>query len=199
MFGSGSKDEDNRADEDPKTLIHFTELRAANVARQAEWDKDSQAQTLEWRANELFGEAGEAANILKKLHRERVGVPGSRAKKIDLAEELADVLICLDLFAMTADIAMADRYYEDTKIDATMPLLRYGTLMGAHVGAICEYALLAGPLGKERLLVAIEHLRETAIMCGRSEGINMQQAVSDKFNATSRKMGLTARLADGLA
>lgn len=76
-----------------------SDLRAANARRQAEWDKDDKI-TLSFRGNELAGEVGEACNIIKKLDRERLGIRGSRATKEQLAEELADVVICADLIAM---------------------------------------------------------------------------------------------------
>lgn len=37
---------------------------------------------------------------MKKLERERLGIRGSRATVGQLAEELADVMICVDLIAM---------------------------------------------------------------------------------------------------
>lgn len=81
----------------------FTTLRAANIARQAEWDPGAQI-TLVYGLNELAGEVGEACNIGKKLERERLGIPGSRANPRDLADELADVVICADLVAMREGI-----------------------------------------------------------------------------------------------
>lgn len=105
--------------------MHNT-LRAANVARQAEWDPSDQI-TLSYRGNELGGECGEAQNVIKKLERERLGIRGSRATRDQLAEELADVVICADLIAM-------------------------------------------------------------------AEGIDLDQAVAAKFNATSEKVGLATRL-----
>lgn len=74
-------------------------LRSANAARQAEWGKDDRL-TAAYRGNELAGEVGEACNIIKKLERERLGIRGSRATVEQLAEELADVVICVDLIAM---------------------------------------------------------------------------------------------------
>ena len=74
-------------------------LRSANVARQDEWDQDGQI-TASYRGNELAGEVGEACNVIKKLERERLGILGSRATVGELADELADVLICADLIAM---------------------------------------------------------------------------------------------------
>jgi len=106
---------------------HFT-LRAANIARQKEWDQDAKI-TLSYRMNELAGETGEACNVGKKLERERLGIAGSRATKQQFADELADVVICADLVAM-------------------------------------------------------------------GEGIDLQQAVIGKFNATSAKIGLETRIAN---
>lgn len=104
-------------------------LRAANIARQKEWDADNQL-TLTYRLNELAGETGEACNIGKKIERERLGIVGSRATVRDLAEELADVVICADLVAM-------------------------------------------------------------------GEGIDLDQAVINKFNRTSAKVGMKTQLANG--
>ena len=79
------------------------DLRKANTTRQAEWDVDNQI-TLAYRGNELAGEVGEACNVIKKLERERMGIRGSRDTAAHLAEELADVVICADLIAMSAGI-----------------------------------------------------------------------------------------------
>lgn len=78
-------------------------LRQANVTRQVEWDPENKV-TLAFRGNELAGEVGEACNVIKKLERERLGIRGSRASITDLAQELADVVICADLIAMDAGI-----------------------------------------------------------------------------------------------
>lgn len=78
---------------------NFKTLREANQARQQEWDPGDKI-TLTYRATELAGEIGEACNVIKKLERERLGIRGSRGTKEQLAEELADGVICLDLIAM---------------------------------------------------------------------------------------------------
>lgn len=92
---------------------YFPNLRLANVARQQEWDQDNQI-TLAYRGNELAGEVGEACNVIKKIERERMGIRGSRATLQQLAEELADVVICADLIAMSAgidlDVAVAEKF-----------------------------------------------------------------------------------------
>jgi NTP pyrophosphatase (non-canonical NTP hydrolase) len=56
----------------------------------------------------LVGEVGEAANIAKKLNRVRDGIPGNdktpEQLRLDLADELADVDIYLDLLYQAAGI-----------------------------------------------------------------------------------------------
>lgn len=96
--------------------MDYTTLRAANEARQKEWDTSDQID-LSYRGNELAGEIGEAfeaamavlamgaavgraCNIIKKLERERMDIRGSRATVDQLMDELADGEICLDLLAM---------------------------------------------------------------------------------------------------
>lgn len=75
----------------------FASLREANTARQALWGGDQQDGM--YRAVELGGEVGEVLNVVKKLERERLGLPGSRATNADLEDELGDAMICLDLLA----------------------------------------------------------------------------------------------------
>lgn len=83
-------------------------LRLANEIRQREWDKEGGI-SLSFRGNELAGETGEACNIIKKLERERLGIRGSRATLDDLADELCDILICVDLIAMAEGIDLNAR------------------------------------------------------------------------------------------
>lgn len=107
--------------------LSFRRLRAANVTRQHEWSGGDEAGHLDlsFKGNELAGEGGEAVealmlhaaelgrligracNIVKKLERERYGWRGSRATKEDLAAELADVILCVDLAANEAGIDLA--------------------------------------------------------------------------------------------
>lgn len=86
--------------------LNFQDLREANTTRQAEWDPESKI-TLEYRGNEFGGEAGEVQNEIKKLARERLGLRGSRTTIANLASEIADVIICIDLIAMDAGIDIA--------------------------------------------------------------------------------------------
>ena len=91
------------------TDVSLAALRAANLARQKEWCAGGDPEPdLAFRGIELGGETGEALNVIKKLERERHGWRGSRATKQDLADELADVVICADLAAMAAGIDLAE-------------------------------------------------------------------------------------------
>lgn len=84
--------------------LTFEELRAASARRQIEWTGDAPKADLAYAGNELAGEVGEACNVIKKLERERRGLRGSRATVQQLAEEIADVIICADLIAQQTGI-----------------------------------------------------------------------------------------------
>lgn len=79
-------------------MATYETLREANMARQKEWDP-SDLISPTYRATELAGEVGEACNVVKKLARETLGLPGSRSSRAHLAGELADIVICADLLA----------------------------------------------------------------------------------------------------
>ncbi len=171
----------------------YDSLREANMARQREWDAGGEANNADWRMNELAGEVGEVCNVLKKINRERVGVAGSRATVADLAEELADVVICIDLYMMTtggrevssdADVGFLARY--------TLPHL--GVHLAASLGrASIRLALTPTVVGED------QHHSMTALMevcrgIAQREGIDLGKAVAQKFNATSNKMGLETKM-----
>jgi len=94
----------------------FKTLREANLARAKEWHANVEID-LTFRGNEFAGELAEAAivcNTIKKIRREELGLVGSRATVQQLADELADVIICVDLIAMEygidMDVATAEKF-----------------------------------------------------------------------------------------
>lgn len=191
MFGLGSKDEDNAAREDGR---NFHTLREANIARQAEWDPSDKVD-LSWRCNELAGEAGEVCNVLKKLHRERVGLPGSRATKDQLAEELADTVICVDLAALTAGLGPVEPYYLDPRDPRNQfehaSLTDRGNALAARAGAVCETVFTIDVSGNRgELKNRLRLVQLTVMAIAATEGIDLQIAVANKFNATTHRMGL---------
>lgn len=86
-----------------KPILRCSDLRTANIERQRLWDPDRKITAL-YRAVELGGEVGELLNVIKKLKREELGIRGSRASMQELSNELADVVICVDLIAMDQGI-----------------------------------------------------------------------------------------------
>lgn len=96
--------------------LTFDDLRKANTNRQKEWETSSKLD-LSYLGNAAAGEMGETCNVIKKLERERLGLTGSRATKRELADELADTLIYLDLIANRAGINLGEavrKKYNDT-------------------------------------------------------------------------------------
>lgn len=81
-----------------RRMDFLNELSVANKLRNKEWDPEGVV-TLSFRGNELAGEVGEVCNEVKKLERIRLGIRGTQSSKERVAEEMADVLICLSLLA----------------------------------------------------------------------------------------------------
>jgi len=80
-------------------------LRRINVARCARWHgPDTEPWTgADW-SNAMCGEAGEVANVVKKMRRHETGTgsvnnPSPEALRVMLGDEIADTLIYLDLLA----------------------------------------------------------------------------------------------------
>jgi NTP pyrophosphatase (non-canonical NTP hydrolase) len=84
-------------------MNQFNDLRTANKTRDAIWDPEEK---IGWsfRGNELAGEVGELCNQLKKLDRQALGLRGSAPDIENIFDELADVIICVDLIAMDLNI-----------------------------------------------------------------------------------------------
>ncbi len=91
--------------------ISFADLRAVNVERCPLFGHGLNAwNALEW-AGAMCGEAGEAANIAKKIRRLadgcNVNAPNPAGLRVQLGEELADVVIYADLLAASEGIDLA--------------------------------------------------------------------------------------------
>lgn len=176
-------------------MANHRSLRDANAARQDQWDPEGTLKDWAWRVNEMAGEAGEVCNILKKLHREKLGLPGSRSTKAELADELADVIICVDLCGLQSgtgpfvwDGPVAEAYLEDD----TYPNL--GMSLMARVGAVAAIEYQPDRKSLEfidsRLRLIMRAIRHIAVFAG----VNLSLAVPSKFNHTSAKVGLDTTL-----
>ncbi|MGE4085966.1 MAG: hypothetical protein AB7H93_23520 [Vicinamibacterales bacterium] len=86
-------------------------VQRVSAARSAGWHRGGVADwsLSDW-ATATAGELGEACNVVKKLNRVRDGIRGNTvdeaALRAQLAEELADTLLYLVLFAERAGIAL---------------------------------------------------------------------------------------------
>lgn len=88
--------------------LTFDALRHANNTRQAEWPGNDEADVT-FRALEVAGEFGEVVEAVKKYLRAERGIKGSAATTEDVADEMADAVIALDLLAakMGVDLGAA--------------------------------------------------------------------------------------------
>ena len=89
--------------------LTFARLREVSWGRAQHWHDGKPWSASDWMTATL-GELGEAANVIKKLNRIRDGLPGNKpgvteaTLRADLAEELADTLIYLDLLAAAVGV-----------------------------------------------------------------------------------------------
>lgn len=180
------------------TKTWYSTLRNANRARQDEWDPEGILNNLDWRVNELFGEVGELCNVVKKLERERLGLPGSLASLADLAAEIADVVICVDLVALTSE----NREFDLEVIESEACGVHYATSPDFSIlrrlNSNCSI-LSENLFGSRSNLSRVQQNDMTrAIECcsvlSSKYGIDLKEAVQNKFNATSEKVGLKTRL-----
>jgi len=189
--------------------MQYSNMREANVQRGIEWSNGAKDGPLFY-AIELFGEAGELLNVVKKLERERLGMVGSRATMQDLSDELADAVICLDLLAIAYDLPEIKRYdaaddWSGYESDALA--VSFGRAIGQVLGRV-EYVEQEKAYWGENLPATFDkHLTmnqlgqslTTALMYAEAIGakfdIDLRAAVAAKFNKTSEKYGLATRMA----
>ena len=90
-------------------MITFDELRNANIERKKEKVFPSHNWSLAQWACAMAGECGEACNIIKKMFRGDFKCLDEEIKaNLDLADELADLVIYVDLTAEKAGIDLGE-------------------------------------------------------------------------------------------
>ncbi len=93
--------------------LSLADLREVNARRAARWHDGAEPWTgADW-SNAMCGEAGEAANMVKKYRRIETGIAQPSAMTRDeiiygLADEIADVVIYADLLAEHYAIDLAE-------------------------------------------------------------------------------------------
>lgn len=115
-------------------MLSFSDIRTKNVLRsERDWGHSLTSWSIaEW-GNALAGEVGEACNVMKKILRLDGKIRIELAEKtreeyvFDLAEELADVFLYLDLTAAAAGInleqAIVNKFNKKSKEIGSMIVL----------------------------------------------------------------------------
>ena len=96
------------------TDLTFKTLREVSLTRCNRWHPGG---VYDWTLSDwgvaAAGELGEACNVIKKINRLRDKITGNKANeldlislKLDLAEELADAVISIDLIASRVGLAL---------------------------------------------------------------------------------------------
>ena len=180
--------------------IDFEALRAANTQRQAEWQGNETLDTA-CRALEVADEVGEVAGAIKKYIRAQRGVCGSVAALGDVADEIGDVVISLDLLAI--DIGAPMPVGQFVKIQNVVDPIRSALALDVATGAISDAVLLLTHVseGSEAEVFARNDLRDAitrtlgcVMTIADALHIDARTAVSEKFNKTSAKYGLATRM-----
>lgn len=102
--------------------LGFDELSRTNLLRARRWhpgfpDRKDGWSLADW-SNAMCGEAGEAANVVKKIRRLEEGLRGRASESdlddllVKLGHEIADVVIYADLLATRAGIDLASAIRE---------------------------------------------------------------------------------------
>ncbi len=177
--------------------VDFATLRAANLARQAEWTGNEQAD-IAFRALEVADECGEVAGAVKKLLRAQRGICGSTMTLEDVADEIGDTIISLDLLACELRIELVDPATTQPPKPDGKPLelaLAVDWAVGQVSMAILtdvDKAVTASLMAElaARMRNVLQFLNELAAALG----VDVGHAVATKFNKTSVKYGLTTMM-----
>lgn len=165
--------------------MNLFDLRIANTMRDREWDPDGRI-NLDFFLNELAGEVGEACNIFKKIHREAMGLRGSRATLDQLADELADIGIMIDLCAFKAGHSF---------LMSTEPeKLNFPTYSAIGRYLFSEAAITINHVERHWNL---DEFFDVVRNIAWTYGIDLMKAIPKKFNETSKKQGFSVFLDPG--
>lgn len=185
------------------TALPFVTLTTANVARcTRSWRMSlSNWSRADWHIA-TGGELGEALNVVKKLNRDAGGYAGNTVSRDELlrmlADELADVVIYLDLFAASLNHPLATvgraadfgtlRETVHKNTEHRVGLSERGRLALTAMGELCkDHRHDAWPQSIWILLLRIDAIAAEA-------EIDLGAAVIAKFNRTSEKLGFADRI-----
>lgn len=181
----------------PNDTMEFADWYSAHCARVKAWEEKGGgaiAFPLSFYGNELLGEIGEACNVIKKLHRQEAGAPGSRDTIEHLGEEIADGIICSRNLCIKLGYGSDIFLPEDVSITQTFENLSdYGNFLGAVVGRICGYISFHDD--PERIGLQLSVLVTVLKRLAEFAGIpNIEEVTIKKWNETSIKNGFPHRI-----
>lgn len=173
----------------------YNTLRAANVARNIEWTAGASIEDYTWRGCELAGEVGEVVELFDR------GDSAAWNRKVELAEELADVVICIDLSAMTLGLPEVP-IHSSGFIERAGPSIFARNVGGQVLLLLNDFKKLErerrGWPGSRSSLEYIERRLHRLMgqigLLAAYYHIELRDFTEAKFNATSEKVGLATRL-----
>lgn len=120
-----------------KTMLN--QLREANNLRQLEWPGNDKID-IAFRALEVAGETGELSESVKKFLRAERGIKGSTATKKDVANEMADAIIAIDLLANEMGInlseTVAEKFNHTSQKYGLQTRLEYNPVLHSYDGEL---------------------------------------------------------------
>lgn len=171
-------------------------LREVNIIRDAEWDTTDTGLDGSFFGNELAGEVGEAIEVANDLYTS--APPKSTVE--DLGEELADVIICVDLLALKFGIFVdcsITTFIGDFEVDATLIDLAIYTGRACNITKKLERERL-GMVGSraklDDLRAELKDILLSVFVLAMLYEIRLDVAVAAKFNKTSDKCGLVTKM-----
>jgi len=109
----------------------------------------------EW-GNAFFGEAGELANVLKKIHRVQTHVhairdAGIEELRVQAGEELGDTYLYMDLACQAAGVEIKEIVVEHDAFYRESTSAQIGNRLGMVAGRFCE-CMAQGGLGVQKAM-----------------------------------------------
>lgn len=144
----------------------------------------------------VVGELGEAANLMKKVRRGDITLLEARP---DLADELADIATYMDILAMRMGV-VDTRHFDDAarraRTESINDPARLMRLLTRSIGDIAEtIPRRAAPLLPQNTAFHIASLYLEALAL--SMGITLLDAIADKFNRISKRVGAEVYIDQG--
>jgi NTP pyrophosphatase (non-canonical NTP hydrolase) len=169
-----------------------------NIARDAEWDTSDNGLDGSFFGNELAGEAGEAIEVANALEHNYLDCGYTFD---DLADELADVIICVDLLALKFGIFVdcsVTTFIGEFEVDATLIDLAIYTGRACNITKKLErerLGLVGSRATLDDLRKELQQILLSVFVLAVIYEVRLDVAVAKKFNKTSDKCDLQTKMA----